>query len=185
MHKAFSIAVILLTTALCCGAVADAQSADPPKPATARNAGGEPFLTDPPNQHGPVVVHASFHLRDINEIDDEAEIFEFEGVLTTTWHDERQAFDPAEEGVDEKIYQGAYQFDEVFVGWFPQVILVNQSGFFEKQGVVLRVTSDGTLKLIETINAAAEADLDLRRYPLDRQRLEAVFEVLGFDEVGS
>ena len=32
------------------------------------------------------------------------------------------------------------------------------------------------------MNAAAKTDLDLRAYPFDRQRLEAVFEVLGFDE---
>lgn len=38
------------------------------------------------------------------------------------------------------------------------------------------------MTLIETLNAAAEADLNLRRYPFDRQRLDALFEVLGFDK---
>jgi len=37
------------------------------------------------------------------------------------------------------------------------------------------------MTLFETINAVAKVDLDLRRYPLDSQRLDAVFEVLGFD----
>ena len=41
---------------------------------------------------------------------------------------------------------------------------------------------DGSLRLVETVNAAAKTDLDLRAYPFDRQKLEAVFEVLGFDE---
>jgi hypothetical protein len=127
-------------------------------------------------------VRAGFDLRDINEIDDEAETFEFEGVLTLEWRDERQAFDPAAEGVNEKLYQGDYQFNEVFTGWFPQVVLVNESGLYEKHGVLLRVRPDGSLRLVETLNAAAETDLDLRAYPFDRQRLEAVFEVLGFDE---
>ena len=36
-------------------------------------------LPTPPRDGGPVVVTAGFDLRDINEIDDEAETFEFEG----------------------------------------------------------------------------------------------------------
>ena len=130
-------------------------------------------LPTPPRDGGPVVVRAGFDLRDINEIDDEAETFEFEGVLTLEWRDERQAFDAAAEGVNEKLYQGAYQFNEVFTGWFPQVVLVNESGLYEKHGVLLRVRPDGSLRLVETVNAAAKADLDLRAYPFDRQRLEA------------
>ena len=131
---------------------------------------------------GPVVVRAGFDLRDINEIDDEAETFEFEGVLTLEWRDERQAFEPASEGVNEKLYQGDFQFNEVFTGWYPQVVLVDESGLYEKHGVLLRVRPDGSLRLVETLNAAVETDLDLTAYPFDRQRLEAVFEVLGFDE---
>ena len=75
-----------------------------------------------------------------NEIDDEKETFEFAGVLTLRWHDKRQVFDPSAAGVDEKVYQGGYQFDEVFTGWFPQVVLVNESGLYETDGVVLRVS---------------------------------------------
>jgi len=115
----------------------------------------EPFLLGPPKDDGPVVVRASFQVRDINDLDDEAETFEFGGVLKLTWHDERQAFDPAEAGVAEKIYQGAYQFNELSPAWYPQVVLVNESGLFEKHGVILRVQPDGTLTLVETVNAAA------------------------------
>jgi len=166
------MAVAGVAVAACCGGM--------PGPASA-----EPALLSlpaPPRDGEPLVVRAGFDLRDINEIDDEAEVFEFEGVLTLDWHDERQAFDPATEGVDEKLYQGAFQFNEVFTGWFPQVVLANESGLFEKHGVLLRVRPDGSLRLVETVNAAAKTDLDLRAYPFDWQRLEALFEVLGFDE---
>ena len=151
----------------------------------AGSAAAEPVLLSlptPTRGGGPVVVRAGFDLRDINAIDDEAETFEFEGVLILEWHDERQAFDPAAEGVSEKLYQGNFQFNEVFTGWYPEVVLVNESGLFENQGVLLRVRSDGSLRLVETVNASAKTDLDLRAYPFDRQRLEAVFEVLGFAE---
>ena len=148
-------------------------------------AAAEPVLLNlpsPARDGGPVVVRAEFDLRDINEIDDEAEIFEFRGVMTLKWRDERQAFDPMVEGVNEKFYQGAYQFNEVFPGWFPQLVLVNESGLYEKHGVLLRIRPDGSLTLVETVNAAAKTDLDLRGYPFDSQRLEAIFEVLGVDE---
>ena len=148
-----------------------------------------PAMADPallslptPAGDGPVVVRAGFDLRDINSIDDEAETFEFEGVLILEWHDERQAFDPAAVGVGEKLFQGAFQFNEVFDGWFPEVVLVNEAGLYENHGVVLRIRPDGRLRLIQTVNAAGKTDLDLRAHPFDRQRLEAIFEVLGFDE---
>ena len=148
-----------------------------------RTAGAEPpFQLAPPAQAGPVVVKARFELRDINDIDDESETFEFVGVMTLTWKDPRQAFDPAAAGVEEKVFQGAYQVDEISPGWYPQLVLVNESGLYETSGVLLRIRPDGTSTLIQTVNAAAEAEFDMRRFPFDGHRLEAVFEVLGFGE---
>ena len=152
---------------------------------TTSHARNNKFMSALPQENGPVEVTVSFELRDINHIDDEAETVEFTGVLKLSWDDPRQAFDPVIEGTEEKIYQGNYQFNEVFTGWFPQLILVNESGLYEKHGVLLRVRSDGSLSLFETVDAVAKIDLDLRRYPIDQQRLEAVFHVLGFgsDEI--
>lgn len=138
------------------------------------------YRLGPPLSAGPVIVETHFHLRGINEIYDETETFDFEGVLTLTWQDDRQAFDPGEAGLREKVFQGDYQFDEIFTGWYPQIVLVNNSGAYEKQGVILRIRPDGTLTLIESVFATASTHLDLRRYPFDRQHIEAVFEVLGF-----
>jgi hypothetical protein len=61
------------------------------------------------------------------------------------------------------------------------VTLVNASGLYEKQGVLLRIRPDGSLTLVEMVNAKAKSDLNLGLYPFDKQRLEAVFGVLGFD----
>lgn len=138
-------------------------------------------LLTPPLEKGAVVVRAAFHLQDIDEINDEAETVQFTGVLTLTWRDERQAFDPEGLQVDEKIYQGNFQFNEVAPAWYPQVVLANESGLYESNAVLLRVKPNGTNTLIQTVDASVETDLNLRRYPFDHQRLEAVFEVLGFD----
>jgi len=174
VKKITLIAVTLLMLVLCHGPSLAAQ-------APAQTATSVTSLLGPPSGDGPVVVRASFHLQDINEIDDEAETFQFTGVLTLTWQDVRQAFDPGQEQVEEKIYQGSYQFNELSPAWYPQVVLANESGLFEKHGTLLRVRPDGTSTLIETVNAVAEADLNMRRYPFDTQRLDAVFEVLGFE----
>ena len=171
------VVVVLLAVGAFCGVRIDVAAQD----AATEDAATETFLLSPPPGERPTVVRASFLLQNINEIDDAAETFEFRGVLRLTWHDPRRAFDPVAEGVDEKLYQGSFQFNELFPAWYPQVVLVNESGFFEKQGVILRVQPDGTTTLVETVNARAKAFLNLQRYPFDRQHLYAVFEVLGSD----
>ena len=166
-------AMALIATLMCCMQMA---AADP-----VADSGGESFLLAPPEEVRPVVVQASFKFHDINEIKDEMETFDFSGVLKLRWHDPRQAFDPVAEGVNEKVFQGSYQFNELAAGWYPQVVLVNESGVYQKSGTTLRVQSDGTSTLIETVNATAKSEYNMTRFPFDRQRLEVIFEVLGFD----
>jgi neurotransmitter-gated ion-channel len=72
--------------------------------------------------------------------------------------------------------------DEVSPSWFPQVVLVNSAGSYDQEGVVMRVRPEGNVTLVEKVSAVAKTELNLRRFPFDKQRLEAVFEVLGFDK---
>lgn len=144
---------------------------------------GEPFVLNlPPTDGGPVVIRGDFEFQSISEIDDEAETFQFSGVLTLTWQDARQAFDPIVAGVKEKTYTGEFQFNELSPGWYPEVILVNEAGTYETQGVVHRVRADGTQTLVQSINAVAKTELSMRRFPFDEHRLEAEFQVLGYDD---
>ena len=142
------------------------------------------FLRGPVLEGEPLVVQASLTVHDVNDIDDVAETFEFTGSLRLVWKDPRQAFAPAE-GAREKVYQGSYQFNELTTGWYPQLALVNASADQHTGGVTLRIEPDGTSTLTQIVTATAEVDLDLRWFPFDEQRLEAVFEVPGFgaDEV--
>lgn len=135
-----------------------------------------------PREGRPLVVRAAFHLHEINGINDEAETFEFTGILTLKWQDKRQAFDPVATGVDELVFQGNYQFNELSPSWFPQDFLVNDSGMYEKDAVVLRIQPDGSSTLTQSVNAVAKSEFNIRRFPFDRHRMEAAFELLGFDE---
>jgi hypothetical protein len=152
---------------------------------TGQAAGASDIHTEAPPGDKPVLVRAGFMLYDINEIEETTETFEFEGALLLNWHDPRQAFDPAALGSSERVYKGDFQFNELFDGWWPQVILANQSGSMDRQGIVLRVQSDGTVWYVEEIGAVAESPMALRFFPFDSQSLEIHFKFLGYgiDEV--
>lgn len=176
-----TIATLILSI-LYCTLSAESALISSPEVAPSQKESSEAFLLGPPRQTSPVLVSGEFKLYDLNEINDEADTFEFTGVLTLKWLDPRQAFDPTLAGVNEKIFQGEFQFNELSPSWYPQLVLINESGLYETSGVMLRVEPDGTSTLIQTLNATAETKLDMRRFPFDKHRLEAVFQVLGFDK---
>ena len=182
MNRFITRVMALVLTLVCCLQLTITDSISGTDNDLPRTGSSEPFLLSLPEQTGPVVVWAHFELHDINEINDEAETFEFAGVLTLKWHDPRQAFDPAVAGAKEKIFQGNYQFNELSPSWYPQYVLFNESGLYQKNGVILRVQPNGTSTLVETLNAVAKSAINLRKFPFDGHRLEAIFEVLGFDK---
>jgi hypothetical protein len=136
----------------------------------------------PPDSNGPVVVDVGFMLSNINAIYEEDETFDFEGVLSMHWQDPRLAFDPELTGYDQLYYQGSFQFNEVFSGWWPQLFLANEAGRFDREGVMLRIMPDGNVYYTEEIDAVAKSSLALARYPFDQQQLVGIFEVLGFNK---
>lgn len=138
-----------------------------------------------PVSNNTFVVDAGFMLFDVNEIEESRETVEFEGALLLSWKDPRQAFDPAESAVPERVFKGVYQVNEVYDGWRPQIVLANQSGSFNLQGVVLRVEPDGTVWYVEEFDASAESPMDLRLFPFDTQVLQLHFKFLGYssDEI--
>ncbi|MEJ2503116.1 MAG: hypothetical protein P8177_07320, partial [Gemmatimonadota bacterium] len=138
-------------------------------------------LLPPPPGDGPVVVETGFYLNDVNTIDLQDQRFVVQGILTLTWYDERLAFDPEEVGVDEIVYQGDYQFSEVGTGWWPQMIIINESGPYLRQGQLLRQRHDGRMTYLEGLNAGVEVPAELRRFPFEHEHFEIAFGVLGFD----
>jgi hypothetical protein len=139
-------------------------------------------VAGPPSGDGPIVIDIGFLLSNINAIYEEDETYDFEGVLSMHWKDSRLAFDPAETGYDHLYYQGDYQFNEVFSGWWPQVFLANEAGRFDRGGVMVRITPEGDVYYTEEIDAIAKSSLALARYPFDQQELVAIFEVLGLNK---
>jgi hypothetical protein len=137
-------------------------------------------LRGPPPTGEPVEVAVGLHLIDIVDINPDEKTFEFGAVLTMRWTDARLAFDPDEVGTDEKVFQGNYQFAEIYPGWWPPLALRNESGRYETQAVVLRVDPAGSASYVEEVQAVAEINMDLRRVPFDRQVFHIEFAVLGY-----
>jgi len=136
----------------------------------------------PPPGDGPVKVRASFDLQNVHLIDDETETFEFSGIIKMVWKDSRLAFNPAQAGCQEKVYNGAFQFNRVSPGWYPQLVLANTAGIHKSHGIVQRVKPDGICTLYEMLTISAKTKFDLKKYPYDTQNLEAVVEILGFEK---
>jgi hypothetical protein len=139
-------------------------------------------LLAPPSVNQPVEVGIGFQLFDVVQIEETTETFEFSGILTVQWKDERQAFDPATEGVPVKFYQGGFQFNEIATSWYPEVSLLNSVGAFAKGEPLLRIFPDGTSILVTPVNATAKSELKLRRYPFDSQNLRIFFGIPGYAE---
>ncbi len=150
-------------------------------PLFAQNLNEDLSLLGPPNPGEQTTVLVGFRLADITDIDEEREMFEFESVLTLKWHDARQAFDPAELGVQELIYQGQFQFNEVFTGWWPQLVLANEAGPLERQGELLRVKPDGSMTYISELDGVVKTKMNLHHFPFDSQNFEILLKCLGFD----
>ncbi len=138
-------------------------------------------LLGPPPSDLPTEILAGFYLSDLTNIEGEHELCVFEGVLTLTWRDSRQAFDAEALGLQERIYQGGFQFSEVYEGWWPQLILTNESGNFSRQGNLLRVTPDGMMTYIEELDISAKSPMQMGAFPFDQQTCTASFQVLGLD----
>ena len=72
---------------------------------------------NPPPGAKPVEVSAHFFLSDVSNIDERNETFQVKGSLRLTWTDPRHAFEPEREEVEYRMFQGPFQFLEMYNGW--------------------------------------------------------------------
>jgi hypothetical protein len=137
----------------------------------------EAGMPNPPAS--PTRVKCALLILDVIDINDVSESLEVELALLATWQDPRLAFDAAEEGTPCKLYQGDFQFAELFQGWWPQFLIVNQVGRGETSAVTVRVFPDGTVTYGEQRNATLETPMSLHNYPFDTQRLQMFMVPFG------
>jgi hypothetical protein len=145
-----------------CFALSAAACADEPIPAG---------MPNPPAR--PTRVECAILIIDVVDIDDVNESFQAEIAVLASWQDPRLAFDPQVEGTDVKLFQGSFQFNEVFKGWWPQLLILNEVGREEPKAVNVTILPDGTVRYREQRNAVLETPMELHDFPFDTQRLKA------------
>jgi hypothetical protein len=139
----------------------------------------EAGMPNPPAS--PTVVKVGVFLADILDLDEVDETFQIELVTVAEWDDPRLAFDPAVEGTEKKLFQGQFQFNEVFSGWWPQFVIVNEIGAGDISAIQIEVRADGRVRFLEARNVTLETPMELQPFPFDTQRLEARMLAFGND----
>jgi hypothetical protein len=142
--------------------------------------GEEPFVAGMPNPPArPTRVRCAIMIVDVVDIDDVNESFQAEVAMVASWQDPRLAFDPAVDGTAMKLFQGSFQFNEVFKGWWPQLVILNEVGREDPKAVTITVSPDGTVRYREQRNVVLETPMDLRTFPFDTQHLKAAMIPFG------
>jgi len=137
----------------------------------------EAGMPNPPAS--PTVVEVGIILADIIDLDELNESFEAELIVVAEWDDPRLAFDPAAEGRPMKLFQGQFQFNEVFAGWWPQLLIVNEIGSGDINAITIEVHPDGRVRYLEQRNVTLETPMKLQPFPFDTQTLEARMIAFG------
>ena len=125
----------------------------------------------PPAQ--PTLVRCAVLIVDVVAIDDLNESFQAEIAVLASWKDPRLAFDPEVEGTNLKRFQGAFQFYELYKGWWPQLLILNEVGRSDPKAVILTIEPDGTVRYREQRDMVLETPMELHDFPFDTQRLKA------------
>ena len=139
----------------------------------------EAGMPNPPAS--PTVVKVGVFLADILDLNEVDETFQIELVTVAEWDDPRLAFDPVVEGTETKLFQGQFQFNEVFAGWWPQFVIVNEIGAGDISAIQIEVRPDGRVRFLEARNVTLETPMKLQPFPFDTQTLEARMVAFGND----
>ena len=140
------------------------------------NLGGGADPATAPNPDGATLVGAGIFVTQLSSLDAVREEYSFRGHVRATWCDPRLAYDPDEVGTLERVYIGDNEQRQRERIWWPSGFPVNRAGSFEVTERVVRVAPDGTVHNDINISVRVHADLDLRRFPFDHQRLEVAIE---------
>ncbi len=122
----------------------------------------------------PTAVRADVHVVGLSHVSAPSEAFptfDAELLLTLQWSDPRLAFDPAlTEGEPARRY-GAAAHAALGLIWTPDLTVINEEGPRRTEHVELELWPDGRARVVERFGVTAHADVDLRRFPFDRQQL--------------
>jgi hypothetical protein len=120
-----------------------------------------------PPAAGVTTVTVDFFLLNLDAVDDKAETFDADLYLTFEWDDARLAHD----GNEEQLFADDAVSERLTSMWSPQIEYVNTAGpTITNQS--LEIFPSGHVKHTVGLTSTFRANLDLRRFPFDRQMLQ-------------
>lgn len=129
----------------------------------------------PPNA-GTTTVTIEFFLLNLNLVDEKQETFDADLYLEFEWDDPRLAHD----GAEELLFANDAVDERLSSMWWPQIEYVNtaQPAITNQS---LEIFPSGHVKHTVGLTSTFRANLDLRRFPFDRQMLEVRIQSFIYD----
>ncbi len=115
----------------------------------------------------PVEVAAGFFLANLSGAAEHSETFEADLYLSFCWNDPRLAF----AGTEPKRFLEDAAVEQLKEMWWPQLEFIN-TGAPDVANRALDISPDGSVRYKLAVTATFRSDLDLRRFPFDRETLE-------------
>jgi Neurotransmitter-gated ion-channel ligand binding domain len=120
----------------------------------------------PPPGSRPVEVAVGIFLANLSGVAERSETFNADLYLSVRWRDARLAF----AGPEPKRFLEDAAVDQLKEMWWPQLEFVN-TAVPEVTNRALDISPDGSVRYELGVTGEFRADLDLRRFPFDRQTL--------------
>lgn len=127
----------------------------------------------PPGDGTPVRVEVGVYLLDLIAIDGADQSFRGDAIVQAVWHDPRLA-DPSRDDP---------RFISVDGAWHPRIEIVNRRAIDRTLAEQLRIAPDGTVSYAQRFVGTFSSPMNLREFPLDRQRF-FVQVAVGYAAVG-
>lgn len=119
----------------------------------------------------PVHVRAGVEFKEIGALKENAGTYIATVDVRLRWQDLRLTRPPEEAADPPKVYLGADAQTQLAKMWVPNAELVNQRGKSSYEATGLRIYPDGSVELIKRTSGEFVANIDVERFPFDRQQL--------------
>ncbi|MBK2111938.1 ligand-gated ion channel [Francisella tularensis subsp. novicida FSC159] len=129
----------------------------------------------------PTLVKTSAFITDIQSLDEMNEQLQIDVIFRFSWNDQRLEFDKNEEKTPYKLYQGDFQYDEVFEGWKPQISIINEIGTPQIKARQIKIYPNGDIIYTEQRTLHLETPMRLEKFPFDKQTLKAYIIPFGYN----
>jgi hypothetical protein len=129
---------------------------------------------------GPLNVDVHLHVDEIPTIASTEDNYTLTGFLDVSWCDPRlaAALDPQEE---ERAYGNDAALDFLKGIWHPQITFINEEGEAIGDDLNLTINRAGRAELQRRMEVTLASNFDVRRFPFDRQLLEADIASFSWD----